>query len=240
MKGKKKYFPLLVIPVFIFFFLFSQLHKSGKKVDKKEYEDSHVEEVIEKKEEIETKEDNTKEEQEDTKYTVDIKGQIETPGVYTLTKGSRVFDVIQEAGGLLDNANTSLINLSKKIEDEMVIIIYSNDEINALMKEEKIVYTIVEVEKECPDTINDACIAEKKEEINEEKKEDKNEEEIKQVNLNTASLEELMKLPGIGEAKAQNIIRYRESFPFETIEQLKEVSGIGEALFEKVKDSITV
>lgn len=239
MKEKKKYLPLLVLPIFLFFLLFSQLHKSSGKIDKKEYGDSHVEEIVEKKEEGELEEkDMQPEVLEEIKYTVDIKGQIANPGIYTLTKDSRVFDVIQEAGGLLESANTSLINLSKKIEDEMVIIIYSNDEIDSLKKEEKIVYTIVEVEKECPDVMNDACIVEKKEEKKEEKVEEL--EEIKQVNLNTASLEELVKLPGIGEAKAQNILRYRETFSFETIEQLKEVSGIGEALFEKVKNYLTV
>ncbi len=238
MKEKKKFLPLLTIPIFVFFLLFSQLHKSSRKIDKKEYGDSHVEEIIEKKEE-ELEEKNVKKEAlEQIMYTVDIKGQIANPGIYTLAKDSRVFDVIQEAGGLLESANTSLINLSKKIEDEMVIIIYSNDEIDSLKKEEKIVYTIVEVEKECPDVMNDACITEKKEEKKEEQVEEL--EEIKQVNLNTASLEELIKLPGIGEAKAQNILRYRETFSFETIEQLKEVSGIGEALFEKVKDYLTV
>ena len=57
-------------------------------------------------------------------YKVDIKGEVNNPGVYQLSEESRVIDVINSAGGLTDKANTSLINLSKKIKDEMVIIIY--------------------------------------------------------------------------------------------------------------------
>ena len=236
-KNVKKYLSFLFIPMFLILFSILHVHHNGKKISKKEYEDSHVEDKIEKKEkQIES--ENLLKEPVKEKLTVDIKGRVANAGVYTLEKGSRVIDVIKEAGGLLDDANTSLINLGKKIEDEMVIIIYSNGEVDSLMKEEKIVYKIVEVEKECPDHRNDACITEKTEANEEEKKE--SQEEIKQVNLNTATVEELTKLPGIGEAKAQNIIRYRESFPFESIEQLKEVSGIGDALFEKVKDYLTV
>lgn len=193
----------------------------------------NIEEVEKEEEKIEEEEENSIKD-----ITVDIKGRISNPGVYTLSEGNRVMDVITEAGGLLEDANTALINLSKKIEDEMVIIIYSNQEMDSLMEKEKIIYQIVEVEKECPDTINNACINENKtsDKIEEEKKS----EEVKRINLNTATIEELTTLPGIGEAKAENIIRYREIFPFEEIEQLKEVSGIGESLFEKVKDYITV
>lgn len=236
-KELKIYFPFLFIPILLFFFGLLYIHNNRKQVNKKEYQDSHIEENVEKKEE-QVESENPLKEAVKEEFTVDIKGRVVNAGVYTLEPNSRVIDVIKEAGGLLEDSNTSLINLSKKIEDEMVIIIYSNAEIDSLMKEEKIVYKIVELEKECPDSINDACI-DKKEEPN-DVGEKENQEEIKQVNLNTASMEELTKLPGIGEAKAQNIIQYRENFPFESIEQLKEVSGIGESLFEKVKDYLTV
>lgn len=236
MQDIKKYFIFLCIPVFLLLFFVLHRHNTVKKVNREEYENRPIEEKIEKKEEqIEKKTDSQESVEE---VTVDIKGRVANAGVYTLGQTSRVIDVIKEAGGLLEDANTSLINLSKKIEDEMVIIIYSNEEMDSLMKEEKVIYQVVEVEKECPDFRNDACITKKEELSDEEKKE--NLEEIKQVNLNTASVEELTKLPGIGEAKAKNIVQYRESFPFESIEQLKEVSGIGESLFEKVKDYLTV
>ena len=60
------------------------------------------------------------------------------------------------------------------------------------------------------------------------------------ISINTASLEELKTLPGIGESKANSIIKYRETSSFNTIEDIKNVSGIGESLFEKIKDYITV
>ena len=70
-----------------------------------------------------------KEEIEKTVY-VDIKGAINNPGVYEMNSDSRVIDVIKEAGDLTPDADTSLLNLSKKVDDEMYIIIYTKDEIN--------------------------------------------------------------------------------------------------------------
>lgn len=157
----------------------------------------------------------------------EIKGSVVTPGVYEIKENDRVQDMITYAGGLLENANTDKINLSKIVTDEMVIIVYSNEEI-AAFETSKIKYEIIEIPCECPDTLNNACIEEKSESTN------------TKINLNTATLEELMTLSNVGESKAKNIIAYRESFPFESIEQLKEVSGIGEALFDKIKDDITV
>ena len=63
------------------------------------------------------------------KYYVDIKGAVNNEGVYKLKEGSRVIDVINESGGLKENADTSIINLSKKIKDEMFIIIYTKEEV---------------------------------------------------------------------------------------------------------------
>ena len=69
---------------------------------------------------------------------VDIKGEINKPGIYSLTPESRVIDVIEEAGGLTGNANTTVINLSKKITDEMVIIVYSNDQVKDFQNTKKL------------------------------------------------------------------------------------------------------
>ena len=63
-------------------------------------------------------------------YQVDIKGQIASPGIYKVNSNLRVMDVIMKAGGLTESADTSVINLSKKVQDEMVIIIYSRDEVS--------------------------------------------------------------------------------------------------------------
>ena len=73
-------------------------------------------------------------EKEIEEYMVDIKGEVVTPGIYKLKKSSRVIDVIEKAGGLTQNADTTVINLSKKITDEMVIIIYSKQEVKNWIK----------------------------------------------------------------------------------------------------------
>ena len=70
----------------------------------------------------------------DDMYKVDIKGQVVNPGIYSLSINSRVIDVIEKAGGLTENADTTVINLSKKISDEMVIIIYSYEEVKEFGK----------------------------------------------------------------------------------------------------------
>ena len=161
-------------------------------------------------------------------YKVDIKGEVHNPGIYSLEASSRVIDVIELAGGLTENANTTVINLSKKIIDEMVIIIYSNDQVKDFAKTEELQK---QVQEKClGDTIkNDACIT------------DNLEDTPKLISINTATKEELMQLTGIGEAKALDIIKYREeNGPFQNIEDIKNVSGIGDSLFAKIKDNITI
>lgn len=171
-------------------------------------------------------------EKEIEEYMVDIKGEVVIPGIYKLKKSSRVIDVIEKAGGLTQNADTTVINLSKKITDEMVIIIYSKQEVkNWLKTKEQEDY----LEEKCKiseegKVENDACLEDEKEETTFQAK----------VNINTATKEELMTLSGIGESKAEEIITYRKSTPFKTIEDLKNVSGIGDATYEQIKNHITV
>lgn len=164
-------------------------------------------------------------------YKVDIKGEIVNPGIYSLPKDSRVIDVITAAGGLSVNANTTVINLSKKIIDEMVIIVYSNAEV-ANFKETKELEKQVQTSCQQPTTDslkNDACIAE-----NDTTLENK-------ISINTATIKELETLPGIGESKATDIINYRtQNGPFKAIEDLKNISGIGEQVYAKIKDYITI
>lgn len=187
---------------------------------KKEKDEVIVEKSIEKKE-VETKE----------VLQVDIKGEVINPGIYELDSESRVIDVINKAGGLTENANTSVINLSKKITDEMVIIIYSNEEVNDFKTTKEIEEQVIEkcIQKDDNSLRNDACI-----------ENDKNNMLTGKVNINTASLEELMTLEGIGENKAKSIIEYRETkSKFNTIEDIKNVNGIGDNLFAQIKENIT-
>ena len=167
--------------------------------------------------------------EEITEYKVDIKGEVNSPGIYSLKVDSRVIDVINLAGGLTDNADTSVLNLSKKIEDEMVIIVYSREQVKDFAKTKEIEEQVLIKCEVYEELINGACI-----------KKEENKEINTKVNINTATKEELMTLPGIGEAKAKDIIAYREKEAFTTIEDIKKVSGIGDSLFAKIKENITI
>lgn len=170
---------------------------------------------------------------------VDIKGSVNNPGVYEMNSGDRVIDVITKANGLKEEANTEYINLSKNIVDEMIIIIYSNNQVEKFKEEEKeIIY--IEYECVCPDNINDTCIKEDDTvNTNGVKEETNSEEKDNLVSINKGTLEELMTLTGVGESKAKAIIEYRETNgEFKTLEEIMNVSGIGESAYSKIKDNI--
>ena len=231
-----KYFVLILIASVISILIFKN---NNKEVQEEISLSAFVEEETIEKEETQTETiDQNKKEQE--KIKVDIKGEINTPGVYELNEGDRVSDAIKVSGGLTENADTTLINLSKNLKDEMVIIIYNKNEIEKLKQELTTTKTVIEyIEKECtcPDVINDACINESKEENKEEQKEEKD----KKISINTATQEELESIPGIGSSKAKAIIKYREEHGnFKTIEEITNVNGIGNNTFEKFKDFITL
>ena len=207
--------------------------------------DSSMEEIIE--EPIEQSIEVVKEEpkEEIKKIKVDIKGEVNKPGVYELNMGSRVYDAIKVSGDLTENADTTLLNLSKNLTDEMVIIVYNKYEIEKLKKDLTTTQTVIKyIEKECscPDTINDACM--KKADVSDSKEAKSSKDTASpdnKVSINTASLEELQTIPGIGESKAKAIIEYREkNGGFKDIEELKNISGIGESTFEKFKEYITI
>lgn len=169
-----------------------------------------------------------------TKIGVDIKGYVSKPGYYELDNNLKVIDAIKLAGGLLENADTSLINLSKNVEDEMVIIIYSKEETEEMQEGSKLV-KYISGECICPSLENNACI-----EFNYQTLAPFKGTNTKKINLNIATLNELMTLKGIGKTKAEAIIEYRNISKFKNIEELKKVKGIGNATYEKLKDQITV
>lgn len=181
---------------------------------------------------------------ETEKIKINIKGAITNPGVYELDSDSRVIDAINISGGLLDNSDTSILNLSKKLKDEDVIIIYTAKEVKEI-KDGNVVIEYIEKECNCPDISNSACIDPDSLISDNVKKEDNNTTEEtnnsnSKISINTGTLEELQTLTGIGKSKAEAIIEYRNTNGlFKTIEDIKDVSGIGEAAFEKIKDNIT-
>lgn len=175
------------------------------------------------------------------KIKINIKGAIASPGVYELDRDARVIDAINISGGLLKNADTSILNLSKKLQDEDVIIIYTAEEVRKI-KEGNIVIEYIEKECNCPDIENSACIDPDSVISDNVSKDDKNEmtNNTAKININTATIEQLQTLTGIGKSKAEAIIEYRSNNGlFKTIEDIKNVSGIGESAFEKIKDNIT-
>ncbi len=171
------------------------------------YQDSVIEEPIEKELEEDT---------QSNLLIVDIKGEVQVPGIYEVEPNKRVMDIISLAGGLLEEADTSNINLSMKVEDEMVIIIPKKSE----ESKEPIVNSASIVEKQIPTAKKDNS---------------------GKVSINNATLEELMTVKGIGEVKAKKIIEYRNTNgKFNTLEELTKVSGIGSKTFEKIKEYLTL
>lgn len=179
-------------------------------------------------EEIKNKDSNNN---KSTKYKVDIKGAVKKPGVYDVDSNSRVIDVINIAGGLKSNANTNYVNLSAKITDEMVIWIYTTGEISKLKMEQSSSEHMIKT-CNCPVVDNTTCL---------NSNSNKSNTTNNMVNINTASVEELSKLNGIGKSKAKNIIDYRnKNGKFNKIEDIMNVTGIGEAAYNKIKENITV
>ena len=220
---RKLKYPITII---IFIFIIVYIIYTKKNLEKNKYDDIEIVSTIDDLEE--------KEEQVViTKYNVDIKGAIKKPGVYQLDSNLTVNDAINEAGGLTNEADTSLINLAKKITDEMVIIVYTKEEV----KNSNLVNTVIKVvEKECvcPNIENDGCLN------NEITDNITNTENSGLININTATKEELQTISGIGESKANNIIKYRETNGnFQSIEEIKNVEGIGDSLYETIKIYIT-
>ena len=172
----------------------------------------------------------TKKDEKIEKIKVDIKGLVNNPGVYEIDKNSRVIDVINISGGLVEGADTDSINLSKILKDEDVIIVYNINDYDKLKEEfnTKIEY--------CKKDNNDSCVTEVA---------SNNDTGINDnntiININNASINELTTLPGIGDEKAKKIVEYRETNGlFNSIDDIKNISGIGDSIFDKIKEFITI
>lgn len=172
---------------------------------------------------ISSKKDNSfvGSEKETEKYIfVDIKGAIRMPGVYEINSETRLTDVIALAGGFLPIADQSVVNLSQKLTDQMMITIPSletESESTRLNEGEDKLPVVISVPSETSDS------------------------QPGKVNINMADISELQTLSGIGEKKAERILQYRQEHgSFKSVEELKEVSGIGDKTFEALADFISV
>lgn len=142
---------------------------------------------------------------------VDIKGAVQKPGVYQLPKDARVKDALAQAGGATKEADLRQLNLASKLQDEMAVYIPA-------------------VGEEIPPSSPVSSISSSG---------TSNDQPL--VNINTANTDELQTLNGIGPSKASAIVSYREENGlFQTVEDLGQVSGIGEKSLEKIKAQITV
>ena len=129
-----------------------------------------------------------------------VVGEVNSPGIFEVEDGTRVYQIIEMAGGTTEDADISRINLAKIVVDE--------EKINVPAK----------------------VVLEEGEESN-----------SKMVNINSASVEKLLSLNGIGKSTAEKIVKYREENGyFNTIEDIMNVSGIGESKFNSIKDNIEV
>ena len=183
---------------------------------------------------------------ENNTETEEVKEEI----ISSVEHNSKVIDIINIAGRLKTNANTKYINLSKKLINESVIYIYTNNEIKELASENKEPIT----ECKCPTENITTCVENKASIIevgeqteikNSNQKQEETKTELKEdntlVNINKADKTKLTSISGIGDAKANAIIKYREeNGNFKTIKDIKQVSGISDSLYEKIKDYITV
>ena len=167
-------------------------------------------------------EENVIEDENSGKIIIYITGEIQKEGVYELEENSRVLDAIEIAGGLKENANIEDINLAQILEDESKIYIPNKNDENIKNDNQN---NIDNISKNTTETIKKEGTIIKSEKIN----------------INTASQTELETLPGIGPSTALKIVNYRkEKGKFKNIEDIKNVSGIGESKFSKIKDLIKI
>lgn len=186
--------------------------------------------------EVEEKKTNNLEIEEPIKYiTIDIKGEVKSPGVYKIEEGKRVVDAINASGGLTKKAVTKYINLSKVLKDEDVIIINNISELEKIEDKKNIEEIKINNKSNISVKESDVITNDKSDIV---KENDSNKNTI--VNINTCTLEELLSINGIGESKAKSIIEYRENVGlFTSKEDIMKVSGIGNSLYDKIKDYIT-
>lgn len=141
-------------------------------------------------------------------------GAVQRPDVYEISADSRIVDAVSAAGGFAIDAYPEAMNLAETVSDGSRIYVPTKEEVDALA----VVYS--DTDSGTGDTMSDST---------------------GRVNINTATLEELTTLPGIGDTRARAIIDYREqNGAFGNIEDIMQVTGIKEKSFSKIKDSICV
>ena len=216
----KKIIGLVIITIIIFIvsiFLYKQ--KSSNAFKEEYMTEIFDEESNDNMEYTETLEEDTTIINEDSidrnKIIVEIKGEVAKPDVYQLEEGSIIKDLIDMAGGVTEEADLSRINRAEELlNHELIIIGNINDETESSVVQNNSTYSSNGNNSDKVSTL---------------------------ININTADLEQLKEITGIGNIKAQSIIDYREANGgFKSLEELKNVDGIGDKTFEKIKEQITL
>lgn len=216
----KKIIGLVIITIIIFIvsiFLYKQ--KSSNAFKEEYMMEIFEEESNDNMEYTETLEEDTTIINEDSidrnKIIVEIKGEVAKPDVYQLEEGSIIKDLIDMAGGVTEEADLSRINRAEELlNHELIIIGNINDETESSVVQNNSTYSSNGNNSDKVSTL---------------------------ININTADLEQLKEITGIGNIKAQSIIDYREANGgFKSLEELKNVDGIGDKTFEKIKEQITL
>lgn len=141
---------------------------------------------------------------------VEIKGEVNVPNVYWVSEDSIIGDLIDKAGGLTENADITNVNRADKLKNHQLVYIPNKNS-----------------DENTNENVN--ILGNNKDNLSSQL-----------ININTANESELDSLPGIGPARAKDIISYREeNGGFKSIEEIKNIKGIGESSFEKLKDKIT-
>ena len=183
---------------------------------------------------LEENEETTKEDTD--KIIVHVSGAVNKEGIVELEENSRISDAIDKAEGLKENADTKNINLAFKLEDGMKIYIPTigesreQNEQNGQSQNQTLM-------DETSKYVTSSSGVVQEEQTNGKSEQKKNEK----ININTATQTQLETLPGIGPSTSLKIVNYREeNGKFKNIEDIKEVSGIGDAKYENIKDLICV
>ena len=190
------------------------------------------EEITDSNEEIINDSENEENDIEtENKIFVYITGEVNNPGIVKLSENSRIIDAINSAGGTTNNANISKINLAYVLKDGMKVNIPNKEDLKNNNNFDYITMSSGDGKNDNTSE-NESSLSSQSDKSNTNKS---------TVNINTATQTELETLPGIGPSTALKIINYRnENGKFSSIDEIKNVSGIGDSKFENIKKYITI
>lgn len=219
MDNKKKIFISigLIVVLIVALIMYIMSNKSNEELDMNGFSEEESKKVVENQvEDVE----NVDKEEKVAEIAVHIAGEVKKDGIVYLPEGSRLIDAIKKAGGETKKADLSRVNLAYQLQDgEKIYIPNKDEEITEYIMQENGENDVTGGEKDS-NSMKGAS--------------DK-------VNINTATLDELDSLPGVGPSTAQKIIDYRETNgKFNKIEDLQNVKGIGEAKYSEIKDKVTI